>query len=91
MLQPQAEYQSIVDDIGYYSTDKTVECPILRFVCCLLGRSVVAAVIKMDNKIFATQRGYGEFKGGWEFPGGSVLRSGSPGGGSDEVRYHRAF
>ena len=34
--------------------------------------NVVAAVIKMDNKIFATQRGYGEFKGGWEFPGGKI-------------------
>ncbi len=33
---------------------------------------VVAAVIKADNKIFATQRGYGEFKGGWEFPGGKI-------------------
>ena len=33
---------------------------------------VVAAVIRDDNKIFATQRGYGEFKGGWEFPGGKV-------------------
>ena len=31
---------------------------------------VVAAVITKDNKILATQRGYGEFKGGWEFPGG---------------------
>ena len=31
---------------------------------------VVAAVIKKDNKILATQRGYGAFKGGWEFPGG---------------------
>ena len=38
---------------------------------------VVAAVIKSENKqgqpiIFATQRGYGEFKGGWEFPGGKI-------------------
>ncbi len=33
---------------------------------------VVAAIIKDRNKIFATQRGYGEFKGGWEFPGGKV-------------------
>ena len=32
--------------------------------------NVVAAIIKKDNKILATQRGYGEFKGGWEFPGG---------------------
>ena len=33
---------------------------------------VVAAIIRNNNKIFATQRGYGEFKGGWEFPGGKV-------------------
>lgn len=38
---------------------------------------VVAAVIKSVNEkgepiIFATQRGYGEFKGGWEFPGGKI-------------------
>lgn len=33
---------------------------------------VVAAVIRKDNKILATQRGYGEFKGGWEFPGGKL-------------------
>ena len=34
--------------------------------------NVVAAIIKQDDKIFATQRGYGEFKGGWEFPGGKI-------------------
>ncbi|MBR5369807.1 MAG: (deoxy)nucleoside triphosphate pyrophosphohydrolase [Bacilli bacterium] len=34
---------------------------------------VVAAVIKKNNKILATQRGYGEFKGGWEFPGGKPI------------------
>lgn len=33
---------------------------------------VVAGVIKEGNKIFATQRGYGDFKGGWEFPGGKM-------------------
>lgn len=33
---------------------------------------VVAAVIKEGNRIFATARGYGEFKGGWEFPGGKI-------------------
>lgn len=33
---------------------------------------VVAAIIKRDDQIFATQRGYGDFKGGWEFPGGKV-------------------
>ena len=33
---------------------------------------VVAAVIKSNDEIFVTQRGYGEFKDGWEFPGGKV-------------------
>ncbi|MBR4342111.1 MAG: (deoxy)nucleoside triphosphate pyrophosphohydrolase [Lachnospiraceae bacterium] len=33
---------------------------------------VAAAIITKDNKIFATQRGYGEYKDGWEFPGGKV-------------------
>ena len=33
---------------------------------------VVAAVIRAQNKVFATQRGYGEFKDGWEFPGGKI-------------------
>lgn len=33
---------------------------------------VVAAIIKRDNEIFATQRGYGEFKDWWEFPGGKI-------------------
>lgn len=34
--------------------------------------SVVAAVIVQDDKILATQRGYGDFKDGWEFPGGKI-------------------
>ena len=33
---------------------------------------VVAAIIIEQGKVFATQRGYGEFKDGWEFPGGKV-------------------
>lgn len=33
---------------------------------------VVAAIIKKDDKIFVTQRGYGEFKDKWEFPGGKI-------------------
>lgn len=33
---------------------------------------VVAAIIHQGEKIFATQRGYGEFKDGWEFPGGKM-------------------
>jgi len=33
---------------------------------------VVAAVIVEDDKLLATQRGYGDFKGKWEFPGGKI-------------------
>lgn len=40
--------------------------------------NVVAAVIFKDGKVFATQRGYGEFKDGWEFPGGKVEEGESP-------------
>lgn len=44
---------------------------------------VVAAVIKARNEddepiIFATQRGYGEFKDGWEFPGGKIEEGETP-------------
>jgi ADP-ribose pyrophosphatase len=39
---------------------------------------VVAAIIKNHDKIFATQRGYGEFKDGWEFPGGKIEEGETP-------------
>ena len=39
---------------------------------------VVAAVIKNGDKIFATQRGYGDYKGWWEFPGGKVEEGETP-------------
>ena len=44
---------------------------------------VVAAVIKAENgkghpTIFATQRGYGDLKGGWEFPGGKIEEGETP-------------
>ena len=39
---------------------------------------VVAAVIIKDGKVFATQRGYGEWQGWWEFPGGKIEVGESP-------------
>lgn len=43
--------------------------------------NVVAAIIVCNGKILATQRGYGEWQGGWEFPGGKI----EPGETSDEA------
>ena len=40
--------------------------------------SVVAAVIKDNDRIFATARGYGEYKGWWEFPGGKIEQGETP-------------
>jgi 8-oxo-dGTP diphosphatase len=39
---------------------------------------VVAAVIRDKDKIFATARGYGDLKGGWEFPGGKIEAGETP-------------
>lgn len=39
---------------------------------------VVAAIIRDGDKIFATQRGYGDLKGGWEFPGGKIEKGETP-------------
>ena len=39
---------------------------------------VAAAIIRSGHKIFATQRGYGEFKDGWEFPGGKIEAGETP-------------
>ena len=50
---------------------------------CMKVIRVVAAVIKAANEkgepmIFATQRGYGDLKGGWEFPGGKIEEGETP-------------
>ena len=39
---------------------------------------VVAAVIREGDRIFATARGYGDYKGGWEFPGGKIETGETP-------------
>lgn len=39
---------------------------------------VVAAVIRNGDKIFATARGYGDYKGQWEFPGGKIETGETP-------------
>ena len=39
---------------------------------------VVAAVIRKGDRIFATQRGYGDFKDWWEFPGGKMEKGETP-------------
>ena len=39
---------------------------------------VVAAIILDKKRVFATQRGYGEFKDGWEFPGGKMEQGETP-------------
>ncbi len=39
---------------------------------------VVAAIIRKENQIFATQRGYGEWKDWWEFPGGKMEAGETP-------------
>jgi len=39
---------------------------------------VAAAVIRDGDRVFATQRGYGPYRGGWEFPGGKIEQGETP-------------
>ena len=45
---------------------------IIVYLCSMKRIEVVAAVIRQGDRIFATQRGYGEWKDWWEFPGGKI-------------------
>ena len=40
--------------------------------------NVVAAIIRDGNRVFATQRGYGDYKDSWEFPGGKIETGETP-------------
>ena len=40
--------------------------------------NVVAAIILKDDQVFATQRGYGDYKDWWEFPGGKIEKGETP-------------
>ena len=42
------------------------------------NRHVVAAIIRRDDEVFATQRGYGNYKDWWEFPGGKIEAGETP-------------
>ena len=47
---------------------------------------VVAAVIRDGDRVFATQRGYGPYKDGWEFPGGKIEPGETPEQALDFIR-----
>ena len=50
---------------------------IIVYLCSMKRIEVVAAIIRKGDRIFATQRGYGEWKDWWEFPGGK-MEAGEP-------------
>ena len=67
--------ESVLADQGISEGKKVIlteDGSVLKYV------RVVAAVIRDDDKIFATARGYGEFKGWWEFPGGKIEAGETP-------------
>ena len=67
--------EAILSDQGISEGKKvcfTENGSILKYV------RVVAAVMRDGDKIFATARGYGEYKGWWEFPGGKIEEGESP-------------
>lgn len=67
-------YRSCKTAVGVTGTIALFTCRIwlLREVLVLKSIEVVAAIIHDGKRMFATQRSYGEFAGGWEFPGGKI-------------------
>ena len=58
---------------AYFFANNFVFSEIMYIFAIRMKRiEVVAAIIRKDGKIFATQRGYGEWKDWWEFPGGKM-------------------
>ena len=51
---------------------------VFEYICSVKRIEVVAAIIRKGDKIFATQRGYGDFKDWWEFPGGKMEAGETP-------------
>ncbi len=67
--------ESVLADQGISEGKKVIftkDGNVLKYV------RVVAAVIRDGDKIFATARGYGDFKGWWEFPGGKIEKGETP-------------
>ena len=61
-----------LDMISWYQLKQFLERCIMKTI------HVVAAIIERDGHVLATQRGYGEFEGGWEFPGGKLEAGETP-------------
>ena len=78
-LRPGDEPKVTVTLINEYNEERTVQVPdsMLTKKNLDIGSKwpairVVAAVIRHGHEVFATQRGYGPYKGFWEFPGGKI-------------------
>jgi len=61
----------------YFCNDSKITHQNFRYLCSKTRRlmktiEVVAAIIRKGDKLFATQRGYGEWKDWWEWPGGKI-------------------
>ena len=65
-----------IASIIQYATHGVIKAGYTYFVLNVV--LIVAAIIILDGKLFATQRGYGEWKDWWEFPGGKIEPAEAP-------------